>query len=170
MEWVAISFSSGSSRPRDRTQVSCIVGRRFTIWATREAYYPLSESEVKSLSRVQLLTTPWTAAYQAPLSMGFSRREYWSGLPLPSPLLLLLLLLRRFSRIRLCVTPWAAAYQASPSMGFSRQEHWSGLPFPSPLPFNSLLITSSTWCIPLSHSLCRPLLVAFSFQKEGHIE
>ena len=36
LEWVAISFSRGSSRPRDWTQVSCIVGRRFTIWATRE--------------------------------------------------------------------------------------------------------------------------------------
>ena len=39
----------------------------------------------KSLSRVRLLATPWTAAYQAPSSMGFSRQEYWSGLPLPSP-------------------------------------------------------------------------------------
>ena len=39
----------------------------------------------KSLSRVQLLATPWTAAYQAPPSMGFSRQEYWSGMPLPSP-------------------------------------------------------------------------------------
>ena len=41
--------------------------------------------KVKSLSRVRLLATPWTAAYQAPQSMGFSRPEYWSGLPLPSP-------------------------------------------------------------------------------------
>ena len=40
--------------------------------------------KVKSLSRVRLLATPWTAAYQAPLSMGFSRQEYWSGVPLPS--------------------------------------------------------------------------------------
>ena len=40
---------------------------------------------VKSLSRVRLFTTPWTAAHQAPLSMGFSRQEYWSGLPFPSP-------------------------------------------------------------------------------------
>ena len=40
---------------------------------------------MKSLSRVRLLVTPWTAAYQAPLSMGFSRQEYWSGVPLPSP-------------------------------------------------------------------------------------
>ena len=43
--------------------------------------------KVKSLSRVQLFATPWTAAYQAPLSMGFPRQEYWSGVPLPSPVL-----------------------------------------------------------------------------------
>ena len=48
-------------------------------------------------------------------------------------LLLLLLLLRRFSRIRLCETPQTAAHQAPPSLGPSRQEHWSGLPFPSPM-------------------------------------
>ena len=40
---------------------------------------------VKSLSCVRLFATPWTAAYQAPPSMGFSRQEYWSGLPFPSP-------------------------------------------------------------------------------------
>ena len=40
---------------------------------------------VKSLSRVQLFSTPWTVAYQASASMGFSRQEYWSGLPFPSP-------------------------------------------------------------------------------------
>ena len=57
LEWVAISFSSAWK------------------WKVK----------VKSLSRVQLLATPWTAAYEAPLSMGFSRQEYWSGLPLPSP-------------------------------------------------------------------------------------
>ena len=41
--------------------------------------------KVKSLSRVQLFVTPWTLVYQAPQSMGFSRQEYWSGLPVPSP-------------------------------------------------------------------------------------
>ena len=41
--------------------------------------------KVKSLSRVRLFATPWTAAYQALPSMGFSRQEYWSGVPLPSP-------------------------------------------------------------------------------------
>ena len=41
--------------------------------------------KVKSLTRVRLFVTPWTVAYQAPPSMGFSRQEYWSGLPFPSP-------------------------------------------------------------------------------------
>ena len=59
LEWVAISFSS--------------------VWKWKV--------KMKSLSRVRLLATPWTAAYQAPPSMGFSRQEYWSGVPLPSPFL-----------------------------------------------------------------------------------
>ena len=42
-------------------------------------------SEVKSLSCARLFATPWTVAYQAPQSMGFSRQEYWSELPFPSP-------------------------------------------------------------------------------------
>ena len=46
---------------------------------------PGERKKVKLLSRVQLFGTPWTIAYQVPLSMGFSRQEYWSGLPLPSP-------------------------------------------------------------------------------------
>ena len=57
LEWVAISFSNAWK------------------WKVK----------VKLLSRVLLLATPWTAAYQAPSSMGFSRQEYWSGVPLPSP-------------------------------------------------------------------------------------
>ena len=44
--------------------------------------------KVKLLSRVQLLATPWTAAHQVPVSMGFSRQEYWSGVSLPSPALI----------------------------------------------------------------------------------
>ena len=44
--------------------------------------------KVKSLSRVRLLATPGTAAHQTPPSMGFSRQEYWSGVPLPSPIIL----------------------------------------------------------------------------------
>ena len=51
-------------------------------------YHPTSvimKVKVKSLSCVQLFATPWTVAYQAPPSMGFSRQEYWNGLPFPSP-------------------------------------------------------------------------------------
>ena len=58
LEWVAISFSSAWK------------------WKVK----------VKSLSRVRLLAIPWTTAYQAPLSMVFSRQENWSGVPLPSPM------------------------------------------------------------------------------------
>ena len=57
LEWVAISFSKAWK------------------WKVK----------VKSLSPVRLYITPWTAAHQAPPSMGFSRQEYWSGVPLPSP-------------------------------------------------------------------------------------
>ena len=57
LEWVAISFSNAWK------------------WKVK----------VNSLSRVQLSATAWTAAHQAPPSMGFSRQEYWSGVPLPSP-------------------------------------------------------------------------------------
>ena len=45
----------------------------------------MNEVKVKSLSHVRLFATPWTVAYQAPLSMGFSRQEHCSGLPFPSP-------------------------------------------------------------------------------------
>ena len=58
LEWVVISFSNAWK------------------WKVK----------VESLSLAQLLVTPWTAAYQAPSSMGFSRQEYWSGVPLPSPI------------------------------------------------------------------------------------
>ena len=47
--------------------------------------YSKVKMKVKSLSHVRLFVTPWTVAYQAPSSMGFSRQEYWSGLPFPSP-------------------------------------------------------------------------------------
>ena len=96
---------------------------------------------MKSLSRVRLLATSWTAAYQAPPPMGFSRQEYWSGVPLPSlkvgslahnsgdTVLHKCLVL---SHVWLLVAPWTTAGQAPLSMGFPKQEYWSGLPFPLP--------------------------------------
>ena len=69
LEWVAISF--------------------FSAWKWKV--------KVKSLSHVWLFATPWTAAYQAPPSMGFSRQEYWSGVPLPSPGLIISQIISLFS-------------------------------------------------------------------------
>ena len=49
------------------------------------SFHPIPKEQVKLLSRVQLFVTPWTVAHQAPPYMEFSRQEYWSGLPFPSP-------------------------------------------------------------------------------------
>ena len=81
-------------------------------------------------SRVWLCATPQMAAHQAPLSLGFSRQEHWSGLPFPSPMHACML--SRFICVWLCATLWTAAHQVPLSTGFSRQKYWSGLPFPSP--------------------------------------
>ena len=99
--------------------------------------------KAKWLSHARLLATLWTAAYQAPPSMGFSRQEYWSGLPFPSPIakeqmgtksrVCWKLKGKLLSCARLSATPWTAAYQAPPSMGFTRQEYWSGVPLPLPV-------------------------------------
>ena len=83
LEWVAFPFSSESSQPRNRTGISYIAGWLFTNWAMMASVYMWSE--VKSLSRVRLFVTPWMVAHQASPSMEFSRHEYWSRLPLPSP-------------------------------------------------------------------------------------
>ena len=82
LEWVVISSSRGSSWPRDRIRVSCI-GRWF--FTAEPPGKPHSVIVVQSLSCVRLFETPWTEGCQAPLSMEFSRQEYWSGLPVPSP-------------------------------------------------------------------------------------
>ena len=105
---------------------------------------------MKSLSRVRLFATPWTVAHQAPPSMGFSRQEYRSGLPFPSPgdlpdpgiepwspafqadTLTSEPRGKNHSVMSDSATPWIVAYQSPQSMEFSRQEYWSGLPFPSP--------------------------------------
>ena len=75
LEWISYPFSRGSSQPRDWTQVSCIAGRFFTPWVTREDLGHNSYARKwKSLSHVRLFTTPWTIQ-----SMEFSRPEYGSG-------------------------------------------------------------------------------------------
>ena len=84
-------------------------------------------------SRVRLFVTPETEAHQAPPSLGFSRQDYWSGLPFPSSnAWKWKVKVKSLSHVRPSATPWTAAFQAPPSMEFSRQEYWSGVPLPSP--------------------------------------
>ena len=78
LEWVAISFSNAWK------------------WKVK----------VKSLSCVRLLAIPWTPAHQAPLSMGFSRQEYWSGVPLPSPNMLSRLVITFLPRSKHLLISW----------------------------------------------------------------
>ena len=66
-------------------QINCLKIDILALTITKAFLVITVVSEVKSLSRVRLFATPWTVAYQAPPSMGFSRQEYWSGLPFVSP-------------------------------------------------------------------------------------
>ena len=73
-------------QPRHLTLLCCISCLAGTIFTTEPSGKPPYQSwKVKLLSRVRLFATPWTVAYQAPPSMGFSRQECWSGLPFSSP-------------------------------------------------------------------------------------
>ena len=115
LERAAISFRRRSSWPRDQTCIFCIAAAAKLLQSCPTLCNPIDGSppgspvpgilqartlewvaisfsnaskwkvKVKSLSHVWLLATPWTAAYQASPSMGFSRQEYWRGVPLPSP-------------------------------------------------------------------------------------
>ena len=80
-------------------------------------------------------------------------------------LLLLLLLLSRFSPVQLCVTPQTAAHQAPPSLGFSRQEHWSGLPFPSPMRESEVSHSCPLFTTPWTAAYQAPLSMGFSRQE-----
>ena len=65
---------------------SCVVGRGCLLWpGCSVGKTPLAFALLQLLSRVRLFATPWTITYQAPVSMGFSRQECWSGFPFPSP-------------------------------------------------------------------------------------
>ena len=217
LEWVAISFSRGSSWPRDRTQVSRTVGRRFTVWATRDVsgmpmYWSLHKNLKERIWRVSKLKNMWLckesrlfrwgmeAPFPLPIfwpmhlfyllvtelcpfiinwesgkknvSVSYSSKlnkpaaaaaaanllqscptlcDSIDGSPPGSPVPGILqartlewvaisfsnawkwkVKMRSLSRVRFLATPWTAAYQAPPSMGFSRQEYWTGVPLPSP--------------------------------------
>ena len=84
------TLNQDATPPPPRALVHTLLGKLSGVTVgsgEREGHWTscFSKVRVKSLSRVLLFATPWTAAYQAPPSMGFSRQECWSGLPFPSP-------------------------------------------------------------------------------------
>ena len=119
LEWVAISFSRGSSRPRDRTQVRCITGRFFYHLSHQRSPYFMCAAAAKSLQSCPTLCgpidgsptgSPVPGILQARIlewvAISFSNAWKWK------------VKVKLFSLVRLCVTPWTVAHQAPPSMGF----------------------------------------------------
>ena len=141
LEWVAISFSSWSSQPRDQTCISYIGRWILYHWANREDLV-ITLSSVQSLSHVWLLATPWTAQPTRFLRpWDFPGKSTGVGchclLRLFSYTNLIMLRCVHaciLSDVRHFVTPWTVAYQAPLSVGFFRQEYWSGFLSPGDIP------------------------------------
>ena len=123
-------------------------------------------------SGVRLFATPWTVAYQASPSMRFSRQGYWSGLPFPSPLVVIINIASMCLVAQSCWTlcsPMDCKPQAPLPTEFSRREYWSQLPIPppgnlsepgmepeslvSPALASGLFTTSTTWEAQTQHSI-----------------
>ena len=132
LEWVAISFSS--------------------TWKWK--------MKVKSLSHVWLFMTPWTTAHQAPPSMGFSRQEYWSGLPLPSPIYCYILVDGFFFT--------SAALRNHQNRQVQVPPHWGVRPIPflclAAILTKNFSMSSPTCCYAMS------VIVNFMLEKKKKIE
>ena len=91
LEWIAISFSRESPNPGSELTSPTLAGEFFTTEPINYKYYNThTHTHTHThiyvwLSHVWLFATPWTVACQAPLSMGFSKQDYWGGLPCPPP-------------------------------------------------------------------------------------
>ena len=149
LEWVAISFSRGSSWPRDGSQVSRIACRRFTVWTEGLCYAMLCYA--KSLQSCPTLCDPIDGSLPGSPVPGIlqARTLEWVGISF-SNAWKWKVKVKSPSHVRLLATPWTAAYQAPPSMGFSRQGYWSGVPLPSP---NWRALEAIKWTWPLKANL-----------------
>ena len=123
------------------------------------ANFVLQFSSVQSLSRVRLSATPWTAAYQAPPSMGFSRQEYWSGMPLPSPYVLQLysFICRWTSRLLPCpIYCNSATVNIGAALSFTIMVSSGYMPssgiIGSSVQFSSITQSCLTLCDPMNHT------------------
>ena len=115
-----LKYFQDTSRLTKRNMQNIAVNHELVWWPL---LLPLLLSR---FSRVRLCATPQTAAHQAPLSLGFSRQEHWSGLPFPSHTYYCCLVAKWSPTLQ------SHEHQASLSMTLPRQEYWSGLPFSSP--------------------------------------
>ena len=123
LEWVAISFSRGSSQPGVRTQVFCILGRLFTIWGTRETLQlHAPAAAAKSLQLCPTLCDPRDGSPPGSAVPGIlqARTLEWVAISF-SNAWKWKVKVKSLSRVWLFAIPWTAAYQAPPSVGFSRQ-------------------------------------------------
>ena len=123
LEWIAISFSRGSSRPRNHTLVSRIAGRCFTVWATRD----VSFREFQVVCNFIIYLSLWGSS-RLPQAWWFTGRIHWTQKLLYS----CCVLLSCFSHVQSFATLWTVAHWTPLSIGFSKKEYWSGLPCPPP--------------------------------------
>ena len=140
LQWVAVPFSRESSRPRDRTCISHIAGRFFTIWATKEApFYTwqcIYVNATLSIHPTLLFLHIHVHVSVLYICVSFLSRQIDSSvlffLDSTYHILMHICQNRLFKKLKQYLPPGSRAYQAPLSVGFSRQEYWSGLPFPSP--------------------------------------
>ena len=142
LEWVAILFSRGSFQPRDRTQVSCIAGRCFTVWATREAQFIIKGYNSETAKCKRCLGKGHDAF------MPSSKPTPLPPLPPPSHFLDFIgrcvCMLSHFGHVQLFVMLWTVACQAPLSMGFSNQNGGCHTLLPGDLPSPGTKLVSLT--------------------------
>ena len=130
LDWVAISFSRGSSDPGIKYRSSALQQIHYHLCHQRSSSSGQDYKSKRYAYPSVHSSTSYNSQDRKATSMSINR-----GMDKEDVVHIynrLLLLLSRFSHVQLCATPWTTAYQAPPSMGFSRQEYWSGVPLPSP--------------------------------------
>ena len=130
LEWVAVSFSRGSSQPRDRTGSPALQADALSSEPPGKPPTPhkkMPATAAKSLQSCPTLCDPTDSSPQAPHPWDSPGKNTGVG----CHFLLQCMKVKSESEVtQSCPTLWTAAFQAHPSMGFSRQEYWSGVPLP----------------------------------------
>ena len=134
LEWVAISFSRGSSQPGNQTGVSALQADSLPIELSGKRQWFVMSIQINRAALLILVGLIHTFV----VNTRSGRQLFWSWLCSLTCVELACYrpfwwLVHVFSHVRLSATPWTVAHQAPLSMEFSRQDYWSGLPFPTPV-------------------------------------